>query len=260
MMSLGGRSLMAIFAHPDDESLACGGLLALCASLGMDLSLVCATRGEGGSVGARAISPDELADQRVAELGHAADELGVSKVIVLDFEDGMLPWVDGDDLRDAVTGLLVDRAPDVVVTFDEDGLYWHPDHLAVHQATTEAVAALEGTAPALYYASLPPGQMRALVEVAATRLGPGANLDLLGVSDPDAFGTMAPPPTIILDVTAVAGRKLAALRCHASQTRGGPFTAIRQDEAARYLGVEHLRRAGIGNTTTPFLEQLAQQV
>lgn len=251
---------MAIFAHPDDESLACGGLLALCAGQGMDLSLVCATRGEGGGSGAGATSPDELADQRVAELGCAADELGISKVIVLDFEDGMLPWVDGDDLKDALTGLLIERTPDVVVTFDEDGLYWHPDHLAVHHATNEAVASLEGQAPALYYASLPQGQMRTLVEVASGRLGPGASLDLLGVADPDAFGSLAPPPTVILDVTTVAERKLAALRCHASQTRGGPFTVIRKEEAAVYLGVEHLRRAVIGNATAPFLEQLAQRV
>lgn len=259
-MSLRGRSLMAVFAHPDDESLACGGLLALCAQQGVELSLVCATRGEGGPNRADAAGSESLATRRVSELGCAADELGVARVTVLDFEDGMLPWTDGDELAETIAGLLQDRTPDIVVTFDEDGLYWHPDHIAVHQATTQAVSALEGHSPALYYASLPPGQMRALVDAVASRCGPGASLDLLGVDDPDAFGSLAPVPTIVLDVSTVASKKLAALCCHASQTSGGAFAMLQPDEAAVHLGVEHLRRAPVGDVTTPFLERLTRQV
>ena len=96
-----GRSLLAVFAHPDDESLACGGLLARCAMLGAQVSLLCATRGEG----ARRIRPAQplviggLGDIRARELEAAARILGVTDVVMLDYEDGMLPWVDAAKLE-----------------------------------------------------------------------------------------------------------------------------------------------------------------
>ena len=256
--ALHGRSLVAVFAHPDDESLACGGLLATCADQGMKVSLVCATRGEDGHDASVASAGADLATVRTAELAAAADVLGVDAVTMLDFEDGMLPWLDGDDLEMAIAAAIERWAPDVVVTFDEDGLYWHPDHIAVHEATTAAVAAMAEGAPALYYASLPDGRMRSLVDAVRSRL-PAPDVRVLGVADVDAFGTLAPPPDIVLHVEGRAARKLAALRCHQTQTGGGPFSVLTDAEAEQWLGVEHLRRAPVGNTHDRLIEALTEQ-
>lgn len=230
----------------------------MCADLGLKVSLVCATRGEDGHDASIGPSDLNLATLRSTELASAADVLGIDTVTLLDFEDGMLPWVDGDDLETAIAAAIERWAPDMVVTFDEDGLYWHPDHIAVHQATTAAVAAMTENAPALYYASLPEGRMRALVDAVRDRL-PEPEIRILGVADADAFGTLAPPPDIVLHVEAIAGRKLTALRCHQTQTRGGPFWVMTDAEAEKWLGVEHLRRAPVGNTHERLLEALTEQ-
>ncbi len=257
--ALSGRTLLAVFAHPDDESLACGGLLALCADEGMRVVLVCATRGEVGRDGTGLPSDESLGVRRAHELSAAADVLGIEAVTLLDFEDGMLPWVDGDDLDDAIAAVVSRWAPDAVVTFDEDGLYWHPDHMAVHRATTGAVASMGGAAPALYYVSVPEGCMRVLVDAVKDRI-PANQLSVLGVDDVDAFGALAPQPTVIVNVEAMAPRKLAALRCHQTQVRSGPFSVLTDAEVGRFLGVEHLRRAPVGNTAEPILELLQQRI
>ena len=158
---LRGRSLLAVFAHPDDESIACGGLLAWCARLGADMALLCMTRGEHGRGGGGA------GRTRSRELAAAARTLGIGALTLLDHEDGMLPWLSADTLRSAIAREIRARRPEVVVTFDADGLYWHPDHVAVHELTTAAVAALGADAPALYYVTTPPGTMRRVAEHAA---------------------------------------------------------------------------------------------
>jgi len=256
--SLRGRSLVAVFAHPDDESLACGGLLALCADEGMRVSLVCATRGEDGADQSGDETGELLSVRRARELSAAADILGIENVVLLDFEDGMLPWVDGEGLDDAIEAVITRWSPDVVITFDEDGLYWHPDHIAVHRATTAAVERMGAEGPALYYASLKAGTMRALVDAVRERL-PAGQLKMLGVDDVDAFGTLTPQPDIVVNVRATAPRKLAALLCHQTQTRGGPLSVVTDAEAVAYLGIEHLRRAPVGNTDEPIFEPLHQR-
>ena len=271
---LRGRSLLAVFAHPDDESIACGGLLAWCARLGADLALLCLTRGEHGRGGADDLArtrQQELARTRQRELEAAARVLGIGSTTLLDHEDGMLPWLDAARLRSDIGAAIRRHRPEVVVTFDEDGLYGHPDHRAVHARTTEAVAALGDRAPALYYVTMPPGAMRAVADHAARafdaadRRSPagaardedrpatiGASRDaarrappasILGVDDPDAFGAEAPRATLVLDAGTVAAAKLAALACHATQFRGGALEAIAPADAPRLLGVEHYRRA-----------------
>lgn len=247
--TLSGRSLLAVFAHPDDESLACGGLLAWCAARGARVSLICATRGEHG-----AGPVSRRADTRTAELEAAARTLGVSDLIILDHPDGMLPWVDAEgleaELRDAIRRLR----PDVVITFDEDGLYWHPDHIAIHQRTTAAVAALGGGAPALYYVTMPPRQMRAVVEAVASQGRAGeSSSSILGI-DADAFGASAPLPTFVFEAGTFAARKLAAIRCHDTQLVNDPLAMLSDDDAVRLLGTEHFRRASVGSTGDAFVE------
>ena len=287
---LRGRSLLAIFAHPDDEALTCGGLLAWCAHLGTDVALLCLTHGEHGQDGrARGGRGDDLARTRARELEAAARELGVKNLTLLGHEDGMLPWLDATRLQGDIAAAIRRQRPDAVITFDEDGAYGHPDHVAVHERTTAVVAALGAAAPALHYASMPRGAMRAIADHAARRLrertagtppggppheevrgprearragsasAPPATppTSILGVGDPDAFGAEAPAPTLVVDAGAFAAAKLAALACHATQFRGGALEAVTPQEAAGLLGLEHYRRAAVGAAGPSFLDAFA---
>jgi LmbE family N-acetylglucosaminyl deacetylase len=249
--TLSGRSLLAVFAHPDDESIACGGLLARCASLGARVTVLCATRGEAGpgnGVG--------LGETRTRELEAAARTLGVTDVVVLDHPDGMLPWENAAALDANIHGTLERIHPDVVVTFDEDGLYWHPDHIAIHERTTAVITACGESAPALYYVTVPQGRMRAVFETAARRASGRAPSAILGITDADAFGAMAPPPTLVIEAGTFAVRKLAAIRCHRSQLVDDALDLLSDDDATRLLGTECFRRASVGSTADTFIEQL----
>ena len=296
-LDLHGRSLLAVFAHPDDESIACGGLLAWCAHLGADVSLLCMTRGEHGrgpmpgseeaalrsslcrARGGHGARPGDVARRRRRELEAAARALGIGAVTLLDHEDGMLPWLAAGPLRSEIEGAIRDHRPEVVVTFDADGLYWHPDHIAVHELTTAAVIALRRDAPALYYVTMPSGSMRAVADHAAEALRGGATNEppsggapdpgqrgdstkrqppssILGVSDPDAFGSAAPAPTLVVDAGAFATRKLTALTCHASQFQGSALAYVTEQDAPGLLGMEHYRRAAAGAAGRTFLDNL----
>jgi N-acetyl-1-D-myo-inositol-2-amino-2-deoxy-alpha-D-glucopyranoside deacetylase len=248
-----GRSLLAVFAHPDDESLASGGLLAWCAARGARVSLLCLSRGEAGRGGGEG----NLGDIRARELRDAADALGLSEYVLLSHPDGMLPWLETGALERDIRTRIDEWRPDVVVTFGEDGLYWHPDHIAVHEATRAAVDGCGADAPALYFVTMPPGQMEAVLAAAAPRLSAGSRRDLLGIDDAAAFGAAAQPPTLVLHTGAFAARRLAALRCHRTQVAGGPFDQLSAAEAETLLAVEHYRRADIGSTGAAFIERLA---
>jgi LmbE family N-acetylglucosaminyl deacetylase len=254
---LAGRRLLAIFAHPDDESLACGGTLAWCAAQGVRVSLLCVTRGE---MGQRAPgSSDEtipLGTIRRDELHAAAERLGVEDVIVFDHPDGSLNGVDEAQFRNEMIVAIRHVRPDVVITFGPDGLYWHPDHVTVHERVTEAVEQLGASAPALFYVVCAPGVMRRVVETA--RANPDAPPDVsLWSLDPDAFGACAPAATLVIDASAYAPRKIEALRCHRTQvSAASAFTWLTPSEAELLLGHEHFVRASAGYAGPTFLEAL----
>ena len=255
---LTGASLLAVFAHPDDESLACGGLLARCAARGVRVSLLCLTHGEHGPGQDQA----GLRDARAGELRDAAQVLGIRDLVVLDHEDGMLPWLGDARLEADILDALHRFQPDVVVTFDEDGLYWHPDHIAVHERTSAAVAGLGTEGPALFYVSIPAGTMRAVANAAANEatLGEEPPGSILGVSDADAFGSMAPAPTLVVEAGEFARPKLAALRCHRTQFDGSALECVSERDAARLLGTEHFRRAAAGSRGETFVERFGTAI
>jgi len=100
--------------------------------------------------------------------------------------------------------------------------------------------------------------MRAVIDTVAERIPPkGAPYSILGVSDADAFGVAAAPPTLILDVRPCAARKLAALRCHRTQLAGDALDFLSDEEARRLFGVEYFRRADVGSRDDAFIERLA---
>src|SRR6185436_13070895 len=150
--------LLAVLAHPDDESLGVGGTLAKYASEGVDVFLLTATRGDSGRYrGHRADDhqhpgPLALAKIREAELRAAAAVLGVHEVSLLDYHDQHLDCANPRQVIAEIAGHLQRVQPDVVVTFGPDGAYGHPDHIAISQFTTAAfVAARPHTVSKLYY-------------------------------------------------------------------------------------------------------------
>ena len=256
-------SLLAVFAHPDDESLASGGLLAWCASVGARVSLLCLTHGEHGQPGgAPRPGARPLRQVRADELQAASRVLGITRVRLLDHEDGMLPWILPERLDADILDEILRTGPDVVITFDADGLYWHPDHIAVHERTTAVVAALGRRAPALFHVTLPPGSMRAVVDhaarvSAARRLPRPSARSILGVADADAFGAGAPSPTLVVHARGHAAQKLRALRCHRSQFDDCALRFVDEDDAPRLLGTEHYRRSAVGAQGDTIVDRLA---
>lgn len=231
--------LLVVLAHPDDESIACGGTLALCADAGVHVTLVCVTRGHAGTLRADlGITRDQLPGVREQELRAAAAVLGIARVVVLDHRDGLLPWRPAAPLVEDLERVFLQVRPEAVVTFGEDGLYWHPDHVFIADRMTDVVMAHAGAfATALYGATLPPGAMRRVVdEIRTAHRGVGD--DVWGV-EPDAFGIKAPAPTLRVDVRPVVGRKLAALHCHRSQLPPSNALAwLDEAMAAKWLGTE----------------------
>ena len=136
--------LMAVLAHPDDESLGLGGVLARYAAEGMEVTVVTATRGERGRYrgerdGPLHPGPEGLGRIREAELRAATRVLGVRDPILLGYHDGALDQADPSEAISRIAGHLRSVRPDVVLTFAPDGAYGHPDHIAISQLTGAAI-------------------------------------------------------------------------------------------------------------------------
>jgi N-acetylglucosamine malate deacetylase 2 len=190
--------LAAVFAHPDDESFSCAGALALAHDAGRVTRLLVATRGEAGTPDGE--MQEGFGDVRERELVGAARAIGLDEVTILDgYADGGLADVPFSRLVDDVTAWLASRRPDAVITFGSHGITGHPDHVVIGSATRWAVERLAeaGTGPNAIY-------------VVSPVFGPGPNRYDLSPEEQGASHR--------IDVTAVAGRKVAALEAHASQT------------------------------------------
>ena len=227
--------LMAVLAHPDDESLGVGGTLAKYASDGVDVFLLTATRGESGRYrGHRQGAPEHpgaetLGHIRESELRAAALRLGVREVSLLGYRDGCLDRADPGQIVGDIAGHLRRVRPDVVVTFGPDGAYGHPDHIAVSQFTTAAIVAAgdpeyEGLAiepglgahsvPKLYYLAWPQSTWAAY-EFAIGTLS----------SEVDGIVRRATPwpdwaITTEIDARSVWSTVWRAITCHESQVAG----------------------------------------
>jgi len=134
------RRLTCVFAHPDDETFATGGLIAKCTASGIRVDLFCATDGDAGrSSGIPVASREELAELRRNELFSAARFLGISELTLRGYPDGALPTVDADQLIGDIVLALRQWRPQVVVTFGPEGApTGHRDHSAISRAATAA--------------------------------------------------------------------------------------------------------------------------
>ncbi len=238
------KSILAILAHPDDEAFGLGGTLALYSRRGYDTYLVCATRGEAGTVDEEHLRGHRsIADLREAELRCAADHLGLKDVFFLGYRDSGMPGSDDNRHPNAqinhpveeVAGRVVkhirELKPDVVLTFDPIGGYKHPDHIHIHKATVlafeksdDASFHPEAGSPfkprGLYFQVFPRAFLRWLTRLLPlfgqnpTRWGRNKDINLKELADVDF------PVHARLDIRSVAEIKREAGACHASQGGG----------------------------------------
>ncbi|MCL4489296.1 MAG: PIG-L family deacetylase [Chloroflexi bacterium] len=152
---MGERRVLAVFAHPDDESFRPGGTLALLAQRGVRLYLLTATRGEAGSRGNPPLcTPDELPAVRERELRCACAALGVEPPRLLDYRDGHVGAGDPEQLVERILQVVDEVRPQVMLTFGPEGLSGHPDHIAIGRCAAEAYRRAEQIA-ALYAVAVP---------------------------------------------------------------------------------------------------------
>jgi LmbE family N-acetylglucosaminyl deacetylase len=255
-----GRTILVVLAHPDDESLACGGTLARLADAGARIVLLCASRGEKGAVSDRALVADrDLGSVRSRELHDAAKILGIAEVLIFEHPDGDLRWADVPQFHVEIVLAIQRYKPDGVITFAEDGLYWHLDHIGVHERTYTAVKSFGPWAPPLYYITMRHGLMQEIVDTAVTN-GLTLRSNPFDI-EPDAFGDYAKPPSFVVDVHEWVPRKLAALRCHRTQIGpDNPFHHLTDEQARRLLGVEQFRLSPLEAGWHSVIEQLGEQV
>jgi N-acetyl-1-D-myo-inositol-2-amino-2-deoxy-alpha-D-glucopyranoside deacetylase len=235
------QTILAVLAHPDDESFGTGGTLALYAARGADVYLVCATRGEVGTVDAEHMHGfGAVAELRESELRCAAGHLGLKDVFFLGYRDSGMPGSLDNRHPDAqvahpvkevagrVVGYIRELKPDVVLTFDPIGGYRHPDHIHIHQATVMAFEKADDAsfhpesgspfkARALYFHVFPRGLLKLAVRLMPLfgkdprKFGRNQDVDLKSLAEVEF------PTHVRIDIRSAAARKEAASMCHASQ-------------------------------------------
>ena len=250
-------TLVCFHAHPDDECIATGGVMAKAKADGHRVVLVVATRGEHGEVDDGFLDPGEsLTDRRVAETLAAADILGVDHVEFLGYVDsGMMGTPENDlpgsfwsaDIDEAaarLAKLLTEEHADVFTCYDEIGGYGHPDHIQVHRVGLRA-AELAGT-PKVFQSTINRDAIiRQMAEARPAMIEAGLEIPDFEVSE--GFGMPESVITCAVDVRAFVGAKRAAMQAHASQIGDTHFMLTMPDDAfAQAFGTEWFIRAGQG--------------
>jgi N-acetyl-1-D-myo-inositol-2-amino-2-deoxy-alpha-D-glucopyranoside deacetylase len=245
-----GRSLLLVHAHPDDESIGTGATMAKYAADGVRVTLVTCTLGELGEIippDLRHLLPDELGRHRIGELDRACRALGVEDHRFLGGagkyrDSGMMGLPDNDDPRcfwqasvdeaAAELAAVIDEiAADVIVTYDANGFYGHPDHIQAHRVAWRAHELTGGTAK--FYATAMPRSVLAQAVELPDDSWFARNRDL-SVSVPDDQVTTE------IDATPYLAAKLAAMTAHETQiTVDGQFYALSNDLGQRVLGTEY---------------------
>lgn len=235
------KTVLAVLAHPDDETFGLGGTLALYAQKGYNTYYVCATRGEVGAADEEYMKGfKDTAEMRTDELMRAAKILGLKEVFFLGYRDSGMPNTEPNQHPDAqvnhsideVAGKVVkyirDLKPEVVITFDPIGGYKHPDHIHIQKATTlafekadDASFHSEAGAPfkpqALYYQVFPKGFLKAMVRLMPlfgkdpTKFGRNGDINIKELAE------VSFPIHVRLKTGSVSDIKTRASACHASQ-------------------------------------------
>jgi len=223
-------TLLAFFAHPDDEAFSCSGTLALAASRQIDVIVACATRGERGQ--ARDGQAGDLASRRSDELARSCQVLGARAPRFLDLPDGELA-AHRDTLEARLADLLQAIRPDAAITMGPDGAYGHLDHAVCAEVLAEA-AGRAAAAATLLQVVFPPGLFddlrRRLERAAVVPLSPH---------------TATPSADYRVDIRSAEQRKLASIGAHRSQLSGGdPRSFLVPGLVDRLLAEECFHHAG----------------
>jgi len=235
------KTILAVLAHPDDESFGLGGTLALYARKGYNTYYVCATRGEAGTVDEEHMRGfSSTAEMRTDELMRAAKHLGLKDVFFLNYRDSGMPGTEEnkhpdaqinhsiDEVAGRVVGYIRELKPEVVLTFDPIGGYKHPDHIHIHNATKLAFenaddasfhpeAGLPFKPRALYYQVFPRGILKLAVRLMPLfgkdpkKFGRNGDVNLLELAEVDF------PIHVRVDIRPVMDIKRNASAQHASQ-------------------------------------------
>ncbi len=243
---------MAVHAHPDDEASSTGGILARYAAEGVRTVLVTCTNGELGDSGS--VKPGEeghdredVVAARMAELRESCRLLGVTHSETLGYQDsGMMGWESNDapgsfwstpvaEAAAPLADLIRRYQPDVVVTYDPNGFYGHPDHIQAHRITVAALAA-SGSDAKVYWTTVRRSGFARFGELMA-QAGmepPVGDLPDLGVQDDEVGASV--------DCRAYAEAKFAALKAHASQAENIFFLSLPLPVFTAAMGVEEFIR------------------
>jgi LmbE family N-acetylglucosaminyl deacetylase len=217
-------ALLAVFAHPDDETFRPGGTLALLARLGVDVQMVSATYGEAGSCGDPPLcTPEELPEMRRRELNCACAALGILPPQFLGYRDGVLDQADAEKLIVEILAVVDAVHPQVMLSFGPDGLSGHPDHIAIGGWALETFQRAPDVA-ALYTLAVPQSLAN---QLGMRQVHPVADAEI-------AFG---------VDVTSVWETKLAAIHCHATQLSETPLLRAPEDRQRLFFGREYFVKA-----------------
>ncbi|MGD2176778.1 MAG: PIG-L deacetylase family protein [Anaerolineae bacterium] len=220
-------TLMAVFAHPDDEAFGTGGTLSKYAAEGCDVYLVTATRGEAGEIAEPDLATSaDLPFVREQELRCACEIYGIHPPRFLGYADGLLPIVHQGQAVGKVVRLTRELRPQVVITFGPDGIYGHYDHIAVHRWTTIAVdlAADSDCFPHHVGGTCEPHQVskvyhRVLPKEFVEAMGEGPRPAALMMDGVPFYmvGRERDEITTVIDVSDYVERKLQGIQCHATQ-------------------------------------------
>jgi len=229
--------LLAVFAHPDDESYRPGGTLALLARRGVRVYVLTATRGEAGVCGDPPLCrPEELPAMRERELRCACAALGIQPPRLLDYRDGHLSEVGPGQLTARVLEVVREVRSQVMLTFGPDGLSGHPDHVAIGRCAREAFLRAEEVA-ALYTVAIP----HSVAE----------RLDMKQVRPvPDEAIALA------VDISPAWEAKMAAIRCHATQLSSSPVMRTPIAQQRLFFGMEYFVRAAVRRAEQDFLRAI----
>lgn len=250
---------MLVHAHPDDESIGTGATMAMYAAKGAQVTLVTCTLGELGEV----IPPDlahlawdkenRLGEHRIGELAAACAALGVTDHRFLGgpgrwHDSGMMgtpsnDWdgvfwrADVDEAAGVLLEIIRQTRPQVLVTYDSNGFYGHPDHIQAHRVASRAFELADGLVRKFYATTIPKSVLAEGIKMMQD--DPSGFLAVESVDDLP-FGVPDEEVTTEIDASGHLGAKLAAMRAHASQIAvDSPFFALSDRVGRRALGVEY---------------------
>ena len=250
------RSIMAVLAHPDDESFGVAGAFRRYADLGYSVSLICGTRGEVGEISDPSFAtPESLGEVREGELRTASDFMGITDLKFLDYRDGSLNKADTSEATGKIVRQIRRLRPQVIVTFDANGGYGHLDHIAIHYLTVAAftlaaqpsaypeqiLEGLEPYAPSRLYAvaMLDSSMKKMLGEMQAQGInflpgGDAATIPLEEMGTPDERVAIE---MILTDSEYEA--KMNAMAAHRTQMpASSPLNSLSDEARRQWLGTE----------------------